>query len=71
MRQRRVLEAGHRRPDIGRVYRLAKRRVWPAGNLLSTPRITVDDVVASVLFLACDDARFIVGSGIDAGLLTR
>lgn len=44
-----------------------------AGNLLRTPWVTVDDVVASVLFLASDDARFITGSGLvlDAGLLTR
>jgi NAD(P)-dependent dehydrogenase (short-subunit alcohol dehydrogenase family) len=35
--------------------------------------VTVDDVVASVLFLASDDARFMTGSGLvlDAGLLTR
>ncbi|WP_255720363.1 SDR family oxidoreductase [Oryzibacter oryziterrae] len=44
-----------------------------ASNLLKTPWVTVDDVVASVLFLASDDARFITGSGLvlDAGLLTR
>jgi NAD(P)-dependent dehydrogenase (short-subunit alcohol dehydrogenase family) len=44
-----------------------------AGNLLPTPWVTVDDVVASVLFLASDDARFITGSAfvLDAGLLTR
>ena len=44
-----------------------------AGNLLPTPWVTVDDVVASVLFLASDDARFMPGSGLvlDAGLLTR
>ena len=44
-----------------------------AGNLLPTPWVTVEDVVASVLFLASDDARFITGSGLtlDAGLLTR
>ncbi len=44
-----------------------------AGNLLKTPWVTVDDVAASVLFLASDDARFITGSGLvlDAGLLTR
>jgi NAD(P)-dependent dehydrogenase (short-subunit alcohol dehydrogenase family) len=35
--------------------------------------VTVDDVVASVLFLASDDARFMTGSALvlDAGLLTR
>lgn len=44
-----------------------------AGNLLPTPWVTVEDVVASVLFLASDDARFITGSALvlDAGLLTR
>jgi len=44
-----------------------------AGNLLATPWVTVDDVVASVLFLASDDARFMTGSALvlDAGLLTR
>jgi NAD(P)-dependent dehydrogenase (short-subunit alcohol dehydrogenase family) len=44
-----------------------------AGNLLPTPWVTVDDVVASVLFLASDDARYLTGSGLvlDAGLLTR
>jgi NAD(P)-dependent dehydrogenase (short-subunit alcohol dehydrogenase family) len=44
-----------------------------AGNLLPTPWVTVDDVAASVLFLASDDARFITGSALtlDAGLLTR
>jgi NAD(P)-dependent dehydrogenase (short-subunit alcohol dehydrogenase family) len=35
--------------------------------------VTAEDVVASVLFLASDDARFITGSALvlDAGLLTR
>ncbi|WP_237153932.1 SDR family oxidoreductase [Oryzibacter oryziterrae] len=49
---------------------IAERSV---GNLLKTPWVSVDDVVASVLFLASDDARFITGSGLvlDAGLLTR
>jgi NAD(P)-dependent dehydrogenase (short-subunit alcohol dehydrogenase family) len=44
-----------------------------AGNLLPTPWVTVEDVVASVLFLASDDARFLTGSALvlDAGLLTR
>lgn len=44
-----------------------------AGNLLATPWVTVDDVAASVLFLASDAARFVTGSGLvlDAGLLTR
>jgi len=44
-----------------------------AGNLLPTPWVTLDDVVASVLFLASDDARFMTGSALvlDAGLLTR
>ena len=44
-----------------------------AGNLLPTPWVSVDDVVASVLFLASDDARFMTGSALvlDAGLLTR
>jgi NAD(P)-dependent dehydrogenase (short-subunit alcohol dehydrogenase family) len=44
-----------------------------AGNLLATPWVTVDDVAASVLFLASDEARYITGSAltVDAGLLTR
>jgi NAD(P)-dependent dehydrogenase (short-subunit alcohol dehydrogenase family) len=44
-----------------------------AGNLLPTPWVTVEDVAASVLFLASDDARFVTGLGLvlDAGLLTR
>lgn len=44
-----------------------------AGNLLPTSWVSVDDVVASVLFLASDDARFMTGSALvlDAGLLTR
>jgi NAD(P)-dependent dehydrogenase (short-subunit alcohol dehydrogenase family) len=44
-----------------------------AGNLLPTPWVTAEDVVASVLFVTSDDARFITGSALvlDAGLLTR
>jgi NAD(P)-dependent dehydrogenase (short-subunit alcohol dehydrogenase family) len=44
-----------------------------AGNLLPTPWVSVEDVAASVLFLASDGARFVTGSGLvlDAGLLAH
>lgn len=43
-----------------------------AGNLLPVPWVETDDVVAMVLFLASDEARYVTGSQfvLDAGLLT-
>lgn len=43
-----------------------------AGNLLPVPWVETDDVVAMVLFLASEDARYVTGSQfvLDAGLLT-
>jgi NAD(P)-dependent dehydrogenase (short-subunit alcohol dehydrogenase family) len=44
-----------------------------AGNLLPVPWIEPEDVVAAVLYLAGDGARYVTGTTlvIDAGLLTR
>jgi len=44
-----------------------------AGNLIDVPWIEVEDVAASVLFIASDKARFMTGNQfvLDAGLLTR
>jgi NAD(P)-dependent dehydrogenase (short-subunit alcohol dehydrogenase family) len=44
-----------------------------AGNLLSVPWITTEDVARAVLYLASESGRYITGSQLvlDAGLLTR
>ena len=61
------------RPDIDHPTKEQFAAASQAGMLLPTPWVDPADVSAAVVFLTCDDARFVTGIGlpIDAGVLAR